>query len=456
MGEGRGDRIDSQVSPRLLSGAAVALGVLLQFTNGSVPPGLMSRAMAGLAVAVILTVAGSVVVTRGRIANEDGRTITRFLGVALLIQLALFFTKRPALFLPIDDRSWVLPFAIGLSIVAVAAWLAIGDWSRYGRWLIPAAVVVFVLLGGWIVRHTPDPGIDVYTFQREGLRAISHGANPYAITMPQVYGNPEYYGEGLVQNGQLLIGLPYPPLSLLLEWPVYLMAGDYRYALLLALAGAAVLLARSTRSVSGSLAAILLLFTPRSYFVAEQGWTEPFVVLALAGVMYSAIRKPSWLPVALGLLFAMKQYAIFLAPIVFFLLPGFDWRRVIGVLAKAAAIALAITLPFVLWSPNGFYRSVVLFQFLQPFRADSLSYLAWFARVSGSTPPVWVGFVMMFAAMIVMGLKAPRTAAGFAAGGALILLAFFAFNKQAFCNYYFVVVGALWCAVGAARSTIAE
>jgi hypothetical protein len=62
----------------------------------------------------------------------------------------------------------------------------------------------------------------------------------------------------------------------------------------------------------------------------------------------------------------------------------------------------------------------------------------------------------MFAAMIVMGLKAPRTAAGFAAGGALILLAFFAFNKQAFCNYYFVVVGALWCAVGAARSTIAE
>jgi hypothetical protein len=91
----------------------------------------------------------------------------------------------------------------------------------------------------------------------------------------------------------------------------------------------------------------------------------------------------------------------------------------------------------------------VTFQFLQPFRPDSLSYLAWYARIAGTQPASWVGFVMMFAAMAAVIWRAPRTAAGFAAGGATILFAFFAFNKQAFCNYYFVVVGALWCAVAA-------
>ena len=34
--------------------------------------------------------------------------------------------------------------------------------------------------------------------------------------------------------------------------------------------------------------------------------------------------------------------------------------------------------------------------------------------------------------------------------GILLLLAFFAFNKQAFCNYYHFVIGALCCAVAVA------
>ena len=92
---------------------------------------------------------------------------------------------------------------------------------------------------------------------------------------------------------------------------------------------------------------------------------------------------------------------------------------------------------------------MVEFQFLQPFRIDSLSYLAWYARITGSQPAAWVGFAAMLAAMVLVLWRAPRTPAGFAAGGATILFAFFAFNKQAFCNYYFVVLGALWCAVAA-------
>ena len=451
MDESRGDSVARQSSPILLAAAAFSLGVLLQFTNGSVPPGLMSRAMAGLSIVAVLAVAGALAIAPARFGTLNPRTIERWIGGMLFLQLVLFLFKRPALSLPADDRSWVLPIATGLALVAIAAGAAIRDWARFGRWLIPTAVVVFIALGTWTIRHTPDPGIDVITFQREGLRAISAGENPYAMNMPQVYGNPEYYGTGLTANGRLLIGLPYPPLSLLLEWPFHTVFGDYRYALLAALAAAAALMARTARNATGALAATSLLFTPRSFFVVEQGWTESLVVLALTAVVWSAIRKPAWLPLALGALFAMKQYAVFLAPLAFMLVPPADRRKTIGILLRAILVAAIITVPFALWDLQGFTRSVIEFQFRQPFRIDSLSYLAWFARMTGSQPAAWVGFVAMFAAMAIVLWRAPRTPAGFAAGGAMILFAFFAFNKQAFCNYYFVVVGALWCAVSASE-----
>jgi hypothetical protein len=443
MGEGRGHDVVRHSSPIVLAAAAVALGIILQFTNGSVPPGLMSRAMAGMSVVALLC-AWAVLMPSASISRVD-----RWLAGMLFLQLALFFVKRPALSMEPTDRSWIPPFIVGISLVAVAAGLAIRDWRRFGRWLLPTATVVFVALNLWVLRHTPSPGIDVITFQREGLRALSEGVNPYAITMPQVYGNPEYYGPGLTENGRLLIGYPYMPLSLLLEWPFHVVFGDFRFALLVAIAATAHLLARTAGNLTGTLAAALLLFTPRIFFVTEQGWTEPLVALAIAAVVFSAIRRPILLPWTLGALFAMKQYAIFLAPLAFMLVQPSDRRRTIRVLAQAVAIATAVTLPFALMDWPGFSRSVLEFQVLQPFRADSLSYLAWYARTTGSQPGAWVGFVAMIAALAAVIWRAPRTPASFAAGGATVLFAFFAFNKQAFCNYYFVVVAALLCGVAA-------
>ena len=40
---------------------------------------------------------------------------------------------------------------------------------------------------------------------------------------------------------------------------------------------------------------------------------------------------------------------------------------------------------------------------------------------------------------------------GPAAGGAIVFLAFFSFAKQAFCNYYFMILGVICCAVAAIR-----
>jgi len=68
------------------------------------------------------------------------------------------------------------------------------------------------------------------------------------------------------------------------------------------------------------------------------------------------------------------------------------------------------------------------------------------------TEPFTALFWSTLAAVVTLALslwRAPRTPAGFALSLGFILLAFFAFNKQAFCNYYFFVIGAMCCAVGA-------
>jgi len=78
-----------------------------------------------------------------------------------------------------------------------------------------------------------------------------------------------------------------------------------------------------------------------------------------------------------------------------------------------------------------------------------LSYLAWWAAGGHPPPSAAISFV---AASLATGLalwRLPRTAAGFAFAVAVTLFVFFAFNKQAFCNYYFAVIGAFAVALAA-------
>ena len=65
--------------------------------------------------------------------------------------------------------------------------------------------------------------------------------------------------------------------------------------------------------------------------------------------------------------------------------------------------------------------------------------------------------VSVVLAVGVMGwamLRFPRTPFAFAGAISLMFLVFFAFNKQAFCNYYFFVIGGMCCAVAASEPKI--
>jgi hypothetical protein len=106
-----------------------------------------------------------------------------------------------------------------------------------------------------------------------------------------------------------------------------------------------------------------------------------------------------------------------------------------------------VSLPLIVINLPAFIRSVVTLQLHQPFRGDSLSYLAWWVSQGHAQPPVWLAFAGVAVATALALWRAPRTPAGFAASLAFVYCVFFALNKQAFSNYYYFVVGALCVAL---------
>lgn len=114
----------------------------------------------------------------------------------------------------------------------------------------------------------------------------------------------------------------------------------------------------------------------------------------------------------------------------------------------SGVIAGFVTLPLALWEVRAFVHSVVMLQFGQPLRMDALSFLPWLKGTFG-VAPTWLAFIAAGGVIFWTILRFPRTPAGFALAVAMTFLIFFALNKQAFCNYYFFVIGAMCCALAA-------
>ena len=361
-------------------------------------------------------------------------------------------------------------------MAGAAAWGLLGPLRRKGL-CVAILIVGYLISGHAVLAGRPAPSVDVVAFQQDACAALIQGRSPYSITFVDLAPpGTHFYADGLSRDGRLLFGFPYPPLSLLAILPAYL-AGNFRWAGLIAMAiagGFVALLSPGRRSFA---AAVLLLTTPMGFFVVWAGWTEPLGVMLLTGVALAATRMradafaagpesilqgdaplPSralhhvtWkrtiaLTTALGLLLAIKQYMIILLPLLILLAPpGRRWRTAMSALALAAAI----TLPWVLADASGFVHSVVTLQLHQPFRPDALSLLA---PLAGRLP-AWAATAIPLAITVGTLLWLRRvvspTPAGVMLGVAVLLLVFFATNKQAFCNYYHLALGAMCCALGA-------
>jgi hypothetical protein len=371
---------------------------------------------------------------------------TAVIVVCVAVQFALLLTRSPGATGRLGAESGWLPFRVGAAIAAALCVAGCVASARPRPFVVWTVLLLHFLLGLWVLRAAPNPGVDVCMFQRESAEALVGGENPYAITFKDPYADSaRFYGAGVSVAGRLQFGYPYPPLTLLLTTVAHLL-GDFRYAQLAAMTLAGGLLAFARPGRNAFAAAALLLFTPRGFFVLEAGWTEPLAVLFLAATVFAMCRAPRIVPVSLGLLLAAKQYlvlALLVAPLMSARRRGWLW--------KAAVVAGVVTLPLALWDLSAFVHSTVLLQLRQPFREDSLSFLVPLGRLVHGQWPGWIGLVLAIAAGVLASRKLPRTPAGFATGLAFTFLVFFAFNKQAFCNYYYFVIGALCCAVAASE-----
>jgi hypothetical protein len=424
--------------------AAIVLGHALQVKAGFYDPG----ALIWMTVALVLTAAGAVLMRADRTDSDtaDG-ALQAILAAGIAWQLVSFWATPPAAYLQTTELT---PFFIGVGAGGLCIALGFLPVPALQRLWFPALLIVQFAMGYWILRWSPSPQIDVVTVHRAAISALLHGRSPYAITFRNIYGDTSFYNPALATGEWVAFGYPYPPLSLLVAVPGQLLARDYRYAELASILGAAALIGYSRPGRLPKLAAALFLTTPRLFFVLEQGWTEPVALVLLAATAFCLVRKPSWVPWAAGLLLVTKQYLVLAVPLLvrLALKQGRTTSKgILRFLVIAACAASLVTLPFVLWRFRAFVDSVVILQFREPLRVDSLSYVSWAVRAGWSQGSIYWSIAAAAIALPVGLMKTPNTASGFLASLTLATFTMFAFGSKAFCNYYFFVIGALCCSI---------
>lgn len=432
-----------------LVAAALLTGAALQIDNGFYTPiavSLIGVALASAWAAMLAPVALARVI-------PDRDTVVAallFLGVEgqlvtlLRAPIGMYFAAP----LPVDHPG----FVIGLIVAAMTAGLAVLG-GRVGRRIAAIALLAVATgLGALTYRASPDPHIDVVTVHDAAYEALARGESPYSISFKDIYGGSgAFYPDGMVKDGVVQYGFPYPPLSLAMTWPGH-RAGDFRYSELAAWIGAALCLIVAGRgSAVAVLAAAVVLFTPRAFFGLEQAWTDPLAALWLAGaVAFAASGRLLPAAIAVGLAAATKQHAVVAVPLLILLVPRGWQARVRLVVASGIAAALALTPA--LADPSGFLRSAVLVQVRENLRYDSLSLAVTYATAVGRPLPGAVYALVVLGAIALAAWRAPRTPAGFATALGAVLLTTFTFGKKAFCNYYLFALVALALAIAVRRS----
>ncbi len=426
--------------------SAGVLGYALQLSNGHQDPAAMVTLMVALGLALVGTVTPRLVF----LERFGQMPILIALGLGLMVSFGLLIDAPPGIYLRPLHVAQARQFHFGLAAAAVLAGAGLMERSPLARWRMPALLLLHFLLGCWLIHASPSPIIDVDTMQREGVKALLQGLNPYALTFPNPYGSTALFGDKIATATRILVGFPYPPLSLYLAVPGQWLFGDYRFGQLAAMTASGALMAYSRPGRISASIATMFLFTPRGFFVLEQGWTDPFLVLLVAATVFAALRRPGWVPYLFGLLVVVKQYMVLSALFSWLLVNPFRWREFVRATVKAVAVALAVTVPLALWDLQAFTRTLFFSHLGLPFRTDALTYQAWIGvtqegRMSSTT-------LGLLALAVGLGAwRCPRTPSGFASALVLLYGTFFFFGVHAFCNHYYFVIGLLCVAAAATR-----
>jgi hypothetical protein len=432
----------------LLGVAAIALGQALQNGNGF----LTRLALLWLTIALICSCKS---IFSQRLPFPVSKlTLWIILTAGLVLQIFQLLTTIPGWYILPASLEKLWQYRVCIFFGGISALLSLSPQSWFHplvrRVLIALVFIAMLVAGIWVIRALPSPYIDVYMFHQTSSAALLQSDNPYELSEPNFYENMNLYGPELVKNGRMTIGNPYPPLSIYLSSIGYFVAGDIRYSHLAAIILGAILMVCLRPDRGALFGAYIFLFTPRVYLVLEQSWTEPLVLLLAVAVIWCAIHRPGWRFIALGLLIASKQYMILLSPLIVLLIPHNSsrqvWAKAIG---WTIGTAFVVTAPLAFLNFPAFFWNVGQSQFYQIFRLDSLSYAAVYAIISGRLPSQYISFGILVIVLFLVWRYGQRSPSGYAAAMAFCLGIFFAFSKQAFCNYYFLVIGLLSAAIAA-------
>ncbi|MBW3633529.1 MAG: hypothetical protein KY456_10945, partial [Chloroflexi bacterium] len=125
---------------------------------------------------------------------------------------------------------------------------------------------------------------------------------------------------------------------------------------------------------------------------------------------------------------------------------------------NGGAAARVVSVPMILGNVEDYWFSTVVIHLEQPFRSDSMSYLAWLGDGERPGLPTWTGFLLLFPTAAAVMWRLGRSTATYVTTLAVMYFVFFLFSKQAFVHYYHFVMGTLviaavaWTAMAEARA----
>jgi hypothetical protein len=435
-----------------------------------IPPLLLLLAYGLLQVAVIYHPV--------RAPHARAAEILLFLAMAVSVAAVALFGRRPPS-RPVPEPRWDLPLLVLLLVLDVGLvaqihyGVDIGDrappvqrfaavamvatlvltvptllhvfppwpWTlRAGRRLSTRGLFWFLVGAGCAVKVLgillePRPGIDVWYVLQNGAQNLANGQNPFGTQVPEIarmaaaFGNPPVF-------------YVYPPSTLLLSFPFVMWLGDVRYLYVVADLAAVVLLLCLAREGSrgprlqryAEIAGLLLVFHPRSF---AKAWTDPVAIpLFLLFVLLARRQRSAWAAAAAGFFLSMKQYLVYLLPLLVAQLRRGRSLLLLGVTAVATSV------PFLIWSADDLYRSAVAFHFQTPFREDGLTVASFLHHTAQVRMPGWLGTVVGGAVMLAGAwLSRDRGLPALAAWGGLGYLFLFGLSAYAFPNYYHLVMG---------------
>ena len=310
--------------------------------------------------------------------------------------------------------------------------------SRY-RWLLPALLALHGFIAYQVIRAGP-PWIDCFTWQRDASATLLQGRDPYGTSHVNIYNAEQsrrFYAPGMVVNGRVPFGMQYPPVTFLSVLPGYLL-GDVRYGYVAAIFLSTIFVFALFPDTRGVTLAALILLAPITYYVERECWTESLVWMLLCATVYAAIKRPRWLPLALGLFLASKQYNFLALPFIGYLVRPFSWKAYWRLLVLSLGIALATFLPFALWNFHALWHDLIVFHYHQPIRQDALSFAIPFPLYAK------IGPLLLLAFIVWMARRGTQKPAMFAAAYGMAVMLFFSASKQGFLNYYFLISLAFW------------